>query len=1243
MRILRVFAIALAIAATLLLIVAGTVWQLFDANDYRDVIAAELGQATGRELGIQGRIELKIWPRPWLRVSDLTLANFPGGSKPAFVTIREVEAEIALRPLLRGRLDIARVKIRGLDVLLETDVEGNGNWEIGTDAEPASGMASTLPTIDMLILEDVRISYWNRDIERALELRLVQAQIRDASLRTQGRLSATGSFNEQPWSVQGTFGPLSAEANGVDRLPMSIALSIAGADVNVAGHIDAPLRDPRPTLRISVLGRELADLLGASGVITDSMGSYEFSADLAGQPSQIKLQGIQGTMDGVGMGGEAVINFRDPQTPNIDFRHLELIWQGVDDGLPHAAQVDRLNVRLNSNIGRVEAGYAGRISGVEFAGSGRIGRAAAAENSSFDLKFDTTFGDAHVHLDGAVQPHASGPTGNADFRISGPDILVPAKALGLRLPLLGPYDLTANIVRGAGSPLGLTLGLKMVSLEARVAGEVPAKQFQPEDWVSHLLAARLTATASGPEVAAWMKTFGMDAPLQGAFKVEARLANAVLDGKVEVQDVNTRYEVSAKASIDRGPSPELPIIFSNPRGEAKLSGKDGTWLASSLGLSGFRLGPYAGRIQFHEESLKGSFELTLWEGKFGLDGSARLNPDFLSTGLKALESFEAGIWVSGADVSRLFEPLGWKTQIDGAFRAEGRASGNPKKVVLRDLQIAAGDTRLRGSAAVEFFEPIAGIASVPVIKVLSVRDVQASWSDRPGSRSGKLNLKRASLSRDTVDAAIILSIAGELDDRRFEVDGQGGPWSSLADAASPYRIALKGRVDQDVFSTVGVLGKPFGGGLNRLTFDVRGSDLANLNAVTGMDLPNTRPFDVSGIASFGSLVVSLKQLVARVGKSDLNGSLTLDLVSVPPNMTGRLTSKLIDLKDIPVPATDGTLSDPDAEEIGESVRLHGETPLPVDILRSLNADFGIKVDELRYGGARLTDTSLLVRGSAGHITLDLLGASVGQTGLEGQADLDVTADVPAAVIRFKGQNIDVGQLLKTFDVTDLITASANVELGVQGRGDSLHDILQSLDGSASIVADGGHIDSKYFDLVVSDLARELLPWRPKKQHTDINCFVARFDIQDGVATTEGLLLDTARATIVGEGSVNLGTEELEFTVRPNPKEVSLLSLAFPIDIRGTIAAPKFRPNKKALAIDAAKVAVATAINPLGILVPFIKAGMGDKHPCVVALEEASSGGVVQQAKPKGFGGQLLKTLGGAVKGIGGAVDKVLGK
>ena len=175
-----------------------------------------------------------------------------------------------------------------------------------------------------------------------------------------------------------------------------------------------------------------------------------------------------------------------------------------------------------------------------------------------------------------------------------------------------------------------------------------------------------------------------------------------------------------------------------------------------------------------------------------------------------------------------------------------------------------------------------------------------------------------------------------------------------------------------------------------------------------------------------------------------------------------MTSKLFDLQDFSVPGMDGVPPESDVEETEEGVRLHGEVPLPVEILQNLNADFGITIDELRYGSANLTDTSLLVRGSGGHIALELLGTSLGQTGLKGRADLDVTPDVPTVVMQFRGQKIDVGQLLKAFDVTDLISASANIDTKVQGRGNSLQDILNSLDGSVEVVADGGRIDSKYF-------------------------------------------------------------------------------------------------------------------------------------------------------------------------------------
>ncbi len=452
-------------------------------------------------------------------------------------------------------------------------------------------------------------------------------------------------------------------------------------------------------------------------------------------------------------------------------------------------------------------------------------------------------------------------------------------------------------------------------------------------------------------------------------------------------------------------------------------------------------------------------------------------------------------------------------------------------------------------------------------------------------------------------------------------------------------MTFRGRFGDNTFSLEGVLRQSAEQTPHHLNLDVKGRNLA---AVTGLILSDTHPFRAKGGIAFDARGATIRDFSARVGNSDVSGEISIDLDDAQNTLSGQMSSQLIDLRHF------SSVGSGDAPDVGDSrqansERLFGEVPLPIEMLQRLNAEMAVDVNRFRYGEADLTNVSLKLRARAGQISLDLLGATVGESGLKGYSKLNLVDEIPSILLDVEAQKVDAGQVLAAFDVTDLMTATTDVRIDVHGKGHSLREILSGLQGRASVIADSGRIDSKYFELVVADLARELLPWRPKNQHTEINCFVARFNIRDGVAETDGLLLDTTRATIAGEGRVDLETEQLNFTVRPNPKELTLVSLAFPIDVRGTIFDPKFRPNKASLAIDAAKVAVGTAINPLGILIPFVRSGLGDKNPCVAALEEPFGSSPDRSPKRDGLGGKLLEGLGGAMKGIGGAVDKVLGR
>lgn len=111
---------ALALAAVVL---------LFDPNDHRDRLAALVRDQTGRELRLQGPLELSLFP--WLAVEarDAQLGNAPGFDDRPMLQVERVSAQLRLLPLLSGKIRVGRVELNGLEIHLARDVQGHTNWQ----------------------------------------------------------------------------------------------------------------------------------------------------------------------------------------------------------------------------------------------------------------------------------------------------------------------------------------------------------------------------------------------------------------------------------------------------------------------------------------------------------------------------------------------------------------------------------------------------------------------------------------------------------------------------------------------------------------------------------------------------------------------------------------------------------------------------------------------------------------------------------------------------------------------------------------------------------------------------------------------------------------------------------------------------------------------------------------------------------------------------------------------------------
>ena len=123
----------LAICAVLiiaLITVAYVFLATYDYNKLKPHIAQMVKDATGRELNLAGELNLAIGFSPALVVTDIAFANAPWGSRPQMVTVDKLQVQIRFLPLLQRKVKVKNISLAGVEVLLETDPKGKGNWDL---------------------------------------------------------------------------------------------------------------------------------------------------------------------------------------------------------------------------------------------------------------------------------------------------------------------------------------------------------------------------------------------------------------------------------------------------------------------------------------------------------------------------------------------------------------------------------------------------------------------------------------------------------------------------------------------------------------------------------------------------------------------------------------------------------------------------------------------------------------------------------------------------------------------------------------------------------------------------------------------------------------------------------------------------------------------------------------------------------------------------------------------------------
>jgi AsmA protein len=315
-------------------------------------------------------------------------------------------------------------------------------------------------------------------------------------------------------------------------------------------------------------------------------------------------------------------------------------------------------------------------------------------------------------------------------------------------------------------------------------------------------------------------------------------------------------------------------------------------------------------------------------------------------------------------------------------------------------------------------------------------------------------------------------------------------------------------------------------------------------------------------------------------------------------MTARLESKLLNFADLgPLvgttqPSKSGVLPDS-----------------PFDTARwdSVDADVTLKARKIeRPKQLPLEDLSARIRMKDKVLTLEPLEFGIAGGKLAGTIRLDGAKEPIDAAIRMRVRNLKLAQLFPTVEKAKGSLGDVDGLIELDGRGNSVARMLGTSSGKVGLFIDDGRISQFLMELAALDLWDVAKLALQGDEPVRIRCAIADFAVKDGKMEANALIFDTEVVNVSGKGSVNLKSEAMDLTLKPEPKDKSIASLNSPLYLRGTFAKPEVGPDKAQLAAKGAGAILMGIINPLLSVIPLLEEGGGKDSNCSKLIAQAAA-------------------------------------
>ncbi len=496
---------------------------------------------------------------------------------------------------------------------------------------------------------------------------------------------------------------------------------------------------------------------------------------------------------------------------------------------------------------------------------------------------------------------------------------------------------------------------------------------------------------------------------------------------------------------------------------------------------------------------------------------------------------------------------------------------------------------------------------LPRFHHLLLRQARVTYRDGRSGKQWRLEVPYLKLKSkgDVPDAPVNIHARLRYGDKAISFRGGMTSLSALM-RNRPVTMHVKAALDSVRLELDGSIERPLDASGVELNISMRGKHAARFVRLFGGHLPHDAPFQWRALLQDTPKGISLKQLRAKMGRSDVKGEMLLRLDNGKPVVIAALASRRIDVsawltgKGI---VAGGTI----VKKAGGQ-RLFPDTPLRLDILRRIRLRLSWKIALVNWPGIQLEQVNMQLSVKDGVLRVTAFSARIAGGGVRGSLILNAQKPLLRLATDIHAKGVVASRLVQ--GERAIKGGPMDMQLNVKGRGNSIAGIMGRLNGSLKLSIGKARVKTGALNLIGGDLLVNIFdkinPFSSTPPYTRLACGVMNFRIRDGLMQSDkGIAFETARMNILSGGTINLRNEKISLSIGTQPREglgVNLSDMLNIVRIDGTLAEPSLTVDVVKSGMLAVRVAGAVVTGGLSLLGESLYNRLAaDRTPCKTAL------------------------------------------